>query len=194
MREHDPVFQQPGLDGETPIWFLTRYDDVVAMLLDDERFVLDPALALTPEELEAHPTPIPPELDELINTHVLTTDGEDHRRLRRLVTKAFTPSMVEQLRPRIQEIADELLDRVEADAASRPGRQLRVPAADHRHRRAARDPGRGSRPLPRLVEHVRQPRRSATTRSASSSTTRGSSSTYLTELFERRRASRPTIS
>jgi hypothetical protein len=53
MREHDPVLRQPGLDGKTPIWFLTRYDDVVAMLLDDVRFVLDPALALTPEELEA---------------------------------------------------------------------------------------------------------------------------------------------
>jgi cytochrome P450 len=110
MREHDPVFQQPGLDGETPIWFLTRYEDVVAMLLDDERFVLDPANALTPEELEERQGPIPPELNELINRHVLTTDGDDHRRLRRLVTKAFTPRMVEQLRPRIQEIADELLD------------------------------------------------------------------------------------
>ena len=44
---------------------------------------------------------------------MLNRDGDDHRRLRRLVTKAFTPRMVEQLRPRIQEIADELLDGVE---------------------------------------------------------------------------------
>jgi cytochrome P450 len=114
MRAQDPILRQPGLDGETPIWFLTRYEDVVAMLLDDERFVLDPALALTPEELEAQPSPIPPELEELINTHVLTKDGDDHRRLRRLVAKAFTPRMVEQLRPRIQEIADELVDTMEA--------------------------------------------------------------------------------
>ena len=48
MRERDPVFCQPGLDGETPIWFVTLYDDVVAVLQDDERFVLDPALALLP--------------------------------------------------------------------------------------------------------------------------------------------------
>ncbi len=67
MRAQDPILRQPGLDGETPIWFLTRYEDVVAMLLDDERFVLDPALALTPEELEAQTSPIPPELNELIN-------------------------------------------------------------------------------------------------------------------------------
>ena len=53
MREHDPVFSQPGLDGESPIWFVTRYEDAAAVLLDDERFVRDPRLALTPEELEA---------------------------------------------------------------------------------------------------------------------------------------------
>src|SRR5688500_8159522 len=90
MRAQDPILRQPGLDGETPVWFLTRYEDVIAMLLDDERFVLDQKLALTPEELEAQASPIPPELEELINTHVLTTDGENHRRLRRLVSKAFT--------------------------------------------------------------------------------------------------------
>ena len=43
------MHRQPGLDGETPIWFVTRYDDVVALLTDNERFVVDPKLALTPE-------------------------------------------------------------------------------------------------------------------------------------------------
>ena len=50
---------------------------------------------------------------EALENHMLNRDGDDHRRLRRLVTKAFTPRMVEQLRPRIQTIADELLDIVE---------------------------------------------------------------------------------
>ena len=52
MREQDPVHLQPGVDSETPIWFVTRYDDVVAMLLDRERFVLDPALVFAAEELK----------------------------------------------------------------------------------------------------------------------------------------------
>jgi cytochrome P450 len=111
MREHDPVLRQPGLDGETPIWFVTRYDDVAAVLLDNERFVRDPRLALTEEELAAQE--LPPLL-QAVDNHMLNRDGDDHRRLRRLVTKAFTPKMVEQLRPRIQEIADELIDAVEA--------------------------------------------------------------------------------
>jgi len=111
MRERDPVLRQAGLDGETPIWFVTRHEDVAAVLLDDERFVRDHRLAFTPEELDAMPVSGIP---EAIENHMLNRDGADHRRLRRLVSKAFTPKMVEQLRPRIQEIAEELIDVVES--------------------------------------------------------------------------------
>jgi cytochrome P450 len=187
IREEDPILCQPGLDGETPIWFLTRYDDVVAMLLDDERFVLDRSNALTPEEIEALPSPIPPELEELINRHVLTTDGDDHRRLRRLVSQAFTPRMVERLRPRIQEIADELVDemvpRGEADlvdsfAFPLPiiviAELLGIPAEDRDRFRVWSNtfvsPSLGEDALGVFLEHTRE------------------FLTYLTELFERRRA------
>lgn len=112
MREHDPVFCQPGIDGKTPIWFVTRHDDVVAVLLDDERFVRDPVLALSEEELVELSSGMPESMS-FIDGHMLNKDGADHRRLRRLVTKAFTPKMVERLRPRIEEIADELIDAVE---------------------------------------------------------------------------------
>src|SRR5262249_62155670 len=40
---------------------------------------------------------------------MLTMDPPDHTRLRRLVTKAFTPRMIEGLRPRIEAIVAELL-------------------------------------------------------------------------------------
>jgi cytochrome P450 len=110
MRRDDPVLNQPGIDGETPIWFVTRYDDVVAVLLDDERFVVDPTLAMTAEELEERDDLIG---DERVSQSLLTRDGEDHRRLRRLVSKAFTPRMVERLRPRIEQVANELLDATE---------------------------------------------------------------------------------
>jgi cytochrome P450 len=113
MRADDPVFCQPGVDGETMIWFVTRHDDVVRVLLDDERFVRDPALALPPDQLAAFQSGMP-ESFAFIDQHMLNRDGIDHRRLRRLVTKAFTPRMVERLRPRIEEIADGLIDAVEA--------------------------------------------------------------------------------
>jgi cytochrome P450 len=145
MREQDPVFCQPGLDGETPIWWVTRYDDAEAVLLDDERFVRDPRLALPPEALPAEL----PEFFAFIDSNMLNRDGADHRRLRRLVSKAFTPRMVEQLRPRIQEIADALIDPVAAEGGMELvsdfafplpitviAELLGVPAADREHFRA----------------------------------------------------------
>ena len=113
MRENDPVFCQPGLDGETPIWWVTRYEDAEAVLVDDERFVRDPRLAFPPDRLAAYEAELP-EAIEWVEGHMLNRDGGDHRRLRRLVSKAFTPRMIEHLRPRIQEIADDLLDPVVA--------------------------------------------------------------------------------
>lgn len=50
-----------------------------------------------------------------------TADGADHRRLRSLVTKAFTARRVEALRPRVQELTDQLLDDLAAAAESGDG-------------------------------------------------------------------------
>src|SRR5205085_10264947 len=44
-----------------------------------------------------------------ITRHMLNQDGADHMRLRTLVHKAFTRSLIEQLRARIQSVCDELL-------------------------------------------------------------------------------------
>ncbi|NVI90180.1 cytochrome P450 [Actinomadura sp. BRA 177] len=44
--------------------------------------------------------------------HLSTKDGDDHRRLRGLVGKAFTPARIEALEPRVQQIVDDLLDNV----------------------------------------------------------------------------------
>ena len=41
---------------------------------------------------------------------ILNLDPPDHTRLRRLVSKAFTPSAIEQLRPRVQQLVDDVLD------------------------------------------------------------------------------------
>jgi cytochrome P450 len=106
MRRDHPVHQQLGLDGATAIWFVTRYDDVEAMLRD-RRFVRDPARALAPEQI---PTPSP--LDRLLGQHMLNRDGIDHRRLRDLVGQGFTPKRVAELRPRVEAIAAGLLDAV----------------------------------------------------------------------------------
>ncbi|MFE3451074.1 cytochrome P450 [Nonomuraea sp. NPDC059194] len=47
--------------------------------------------------------------------NMLMSDPPDHTRLRRLVQKAFTPRRIEQLRPRVQHITDELIDSFDGD-------------------------------------------------------------------------------
>lgn len=47
-------------------------------------------------------------------TNMVTADGQEHRRLRKLITETFTPRRVRELRPRIQAIVDELLDSLPA--------------------------------------------------------------------------------
>jgi len=112
MREHDPVIRLPGVAGQGLVWFVTRYEDVERILRDDKRFVRDWRKTLSAEQLAALP-PRPPVL-ELVDNHMLNKDGDDHRRLRGLVSKAFTPAMVEQRESQIQVIADQLLDKVQA--------------------------------------------------------------------------------
>ncbi|WP_019070203.1 cytochrome P450 family protein [Streptomyces hokutonensis] len=69
--------------------------------------------------------------DEVGIDYMLTVDPPDHTRLRKLVTRAFTPQQIEALRPRTREIADELADAVLA--AETPelvdGFAVRVPIA-----------------------------------------------------------------
>jgi cytochrome P450 len=112
MRAEDPVCRQPAVDGKRMLWFVSGYNDVVSVLLDDERFVRDPTLALAADKLTGYDKGA--EVFKFVDTHMLNREGDEHRRLRRLVSRTFTPRMVERLRPRIQEIADALLDVVKS--------------------------------------------------------------------------------
>ena len=115
MRANDPVFKQPGLDGNTQIWFVTRYEEVQLVLLDDDHFVRDSNLVYGEAEREnifGKPNAL---IDSMMNNHMLNKDGEDHRRLRSLVSKAFTPKVIQNMRPRIEAIAQGLLNKVEAN-------------------------------------------------------------------------------
>ncbi|WP_407636412.1 cytochrome P450 family protein [Fictibacillus gelatini] len=107
-REHDPVhaFQLERFDR--PAWLITRYSDAVA-LLKDTRVTKDFRKLMSEEQLNEFNSI--PEM-ELISNHMLAKDPPDHTRLRTLVHKAFTPKMISDLRGRIQEIANELLDKM----------------------------------------------------------------------------------
>ena len=78
-------------------WLITRYADA-------ERALCDPRL------VKVRPVDDLPEEVRSLTKSLISTDPPDHTRLRALVRKAFSPRLVERLRPRIQQIADELLD------------------------------------------------------------------------------------
>ncbi len=108
LREQEPVTAQTSSYGRR-MWYVTRYEDVEAVLKDTEHFAMDFRAAFDPETVEKMNRP---QLMDMVNNHLLTKDGEDHRRLRSLVTQAFTPRRIAALRPRIQQIAETLLDKV----------------------------------------------------------------------------------
>ena len=102
LRSAAPVYRTP-----MGLWVLTRYDDVV-MALRDQRFGRDgfEHLLATVYGGEKESGRLP--------RSMLFRDPPDHTRLRTLVSKAFTPRVIEGMRAHIQSIVDRLLDRVQA--------------------------------------------------------------------------------
>ncbi|MFD5411489.1 cytochrome P450 family protein [Streptomyces nojiriensis] len=101
LRDTAPVQRIAGPTGE-PAWLVTRYDDVRSALADP-RLSLDKTNAA---ESSYRGLFLPPALD----ANLLNMDPPDHTRLRRLVSRAFTPRRVEALRAPIRRTADRLLD------------------------------------------------------------------------------------
>jgi cytochrome P450 len=108
LRVSEPIYQTT-LPDQTPVWLLTRYEDVNALLRDD-RFTKNRRSALTPDQLRK--LPWTPPMFRPLERNMLDLDPPDHTRLRSLVHKAFTPGLVEQMRFRAQTVADELLEAV----------------------------------------------------------------------------------
>lgn len=106
LRALDPVLWVPEILGRGA-WLVTSHRDCSAVLKDN-RFIKQPERVFPPEELAG---------DTLLTRRVtvknlLFRDPPDHTRLRGLVNQAFTPRMLERLRPHIIGIAEHLLDQL----------------------------------------------------------------------------------
>jgi len=133
LREQCPVARVTMPTGD-PAWLVTCYDDV-------RQALSDPRLSRAAASRDGAPRlrPLPPD-----RSTILAMDPPDHTRLRRLVSAAFTPRGVEQLRPYLTGLAERLLDGIESagppadvvSALALPlpvsaiGKLLGVPAAD----------------------------------------------------------------
>ncbi len=105
-----PVYQQ--LRDKSPVhrsrlanaWVLTKHSDIDAVLRDHKRFGNDERKAVDRLRQE--------QIDDEMRS-MLRLDPPDHTRLRSLVNKAFTPRAVQSLKPRVEELVDELLDDID---------------------------------------------------------------------------------
>ncbi len=99
MREGAPVRYDPTRH----VWDVFRYEDVKAILADDERFSVSPRNANGFQEPEGE------EAGVMLDT-MLLQDPPRHDVLRGVVDDEFSPRSIRELEPRIRELTTELLN------------------------------------------------------------------------------------
>jgi len=107
VRRDQPLSRIRMPYGQGEAWLASRYQDV-RTVNSDPRF----SRAGTVGRNVPRQIPV-----EMPNTWIMNMDPPDHTRLRRLVSKAFTPGRVERLRAGTQQMMDELLDEMLASGS-----------------------------------------------------------------------------
>jgi cytochrome P450 len=110
-------------------WFLTRYADVRAALVDPR---------LRTKNYPFDVSQLPPDLQDLLapavrvmNKGVLYNAASEHERLRRPMNRAFNPAVFERLRPEMEAFAHELLGKAARRRSMEVVRNYSEPLADH---------------------------------------------------------------
>jgi hypothetical protein len=108
LREQHPVYWSDSIGG----WIVTRYNDILATFRSFDQYSNEGRLARAVEHLSPESRCRLAQFQDHYRTRgLLHSDPPDHTRLRALVTKAFSGPVVESLRPRMQELADGIIDR-----------------------------------------------------------------------------------
>ncbi len=104
LREHAPVYEIPGFGA----LFLSCHAHVVEALSDESRFSGDRMLwenwQPPPPEHSEHP------VIRMLSSNLLSAEGAEHTRLRKLASAALTRRAVKHLDPLMHSLADELID------------------------------------------------------------------------------------
>lgn len=110
LRAADPVHESPF-----GFWVLSQFEDVYALLRSDNS--VDNSKVTSGVVAELRQSVYGDRPVRMNGLSMLDQDPPDHTRLRRLVTKAFTPRAVAALRPRVEVLVDEALGRIAAAGA-----------------------------------------------------------------------------
>lgn len=105
LRAERPCYRQqltdPGFIDWT--WVVTRYPDVVAVTMDDRRFTA--TRGTSPRSFD------PNVVEQGGKASLLTMDGEEHHRQRRIVARGFTPAVLVKLEESLRVVTGQILDR-----------------------------------------------------------------------------------
>lgn len=104
LREHAPI--KPMADGS---YFLTRYDDLVAVYKDTRTFSSDKKIEFKPKYGDSL-------LYEHHTTSLVFSDPPLHTRVRKLISGALTPKAIASMESGLIELVDDLMDRMKAKA------------------------------------------------------------------------------
>lgn len=102
LRINQPISRVRTKRGDVA-WLVTRYEDICQILVD-KRFSSDPTKPGFPTYITGKVPPPP--------GFFLQADAPDHTRLRQAVTQDFLAAQVKKLRPRMQEIFDDALEKM----------------------------------------------------------------------------------
>ncbi len=103
LRTNAPVYRHPEPDGPG-FWAITRYDDVKAVGRDHQTFSSQSTIMIA--DGSGEPSPFAD------HTMLLVADPPLHTRMRRLVSREFTPRAATALQPRIRQLATLIIDQV----------------------------------------------------------------------------------
>lgn len=125
LRDEAPVYK--GKVSVLSLYFVSRYDDCV-MVLKDPRFVRNRTTATGSKNRV--PFPVPKSMQLLMKSMILEDDPE-HRRMRNLVHKAFTPRNIAKLGEQVESLSHELLDNADKHSPWNLQQEfaLRIPVA-----------------------------------------------------------------
>lgn len=111
-REEDPVHWGVSANPKLPgAWYIFRYEDVMKVM-EDRRFGRE----TLNEREDVETTPVPTAYNtflSLVSNWIVFREPPNHTRLKSLASKAFTAKIVENIRPAIYQIADNLLDQIQ---------------------------------------------------------------------------------
>nr|QVV57681.1 6-deoxyerythronolide B hydroxylase [Myxococcales bacterium] len=123
LREETAVYWYPKIHS----WFLTRYDDAVTVFRDPVRFSSRRSQNILSSQVPADMLEFFAPMVRSFASWFIFMDPPDHTRMRNLVGKAFTPRMVDRVRPAVLEVASGLVDSMERAGQADVVRDFAVP-------------------------------------------------------------------